>query len=121
NVADGGTRELPHGVLALRRGAEPPPDEDHRRGEGGQDRRGGGRGVTGSRLRWSCRGCRASSPYPSARLRRPSPSRIRIGPPFPRDRLRPLSRSCPCRGSGSPPPEAVLRPPCLSVPPPPPL
>ena len=43
-------RLVPHGVLALRRGPEPHPVEDHRRLQGREGRGGGGRRVTGPRL-----------------------------------------------------------------------
>ena len=48
HVGNRRTRVLPHGVLALRRGAGAPADQDHRGGEGRASRRrgGGGLGVT---------------------------------------------------------------------------
>ena len=43
-------RLLSHGVLALRRGAVAPADEDHRRGEGGARRRRGGRSLSSAQV-----------------------------------------------------------------------
>ena len=56
HVGDRRTRLVPHGVLALRRGAVAPARQDHQRREGGAGAGGGGRGVNwleaqGSRLR----------------------------------------------------------------------
>ena len=49
DVGDRRARLLPHGILALRRGAVPPPDEDHRRGEGRARGRRSRRSVTTQR------------------------------------------------------------------------
>ena len=45
DVGDRRPRLVPHGVLALRRGAVAPADEDHRRGEGGAGGRRSGRSL----------------------------------------------------------------------------